>query len=502
MQPVVTAAEMRALDRATIDEIGLPGMVLMETAGRAVARAVGQHAPAGPVAVVCGPGNNGGDGYVCARVLAEAGRDVTTLLVAPRDAIRGDAAAHLAALERAGGVILPCHGGAELEHHGAVIGEAAAVVDAVFGVGLAREVTGHLADVLAAIDRAPGVVVAVDLPSGLDTDTGHVLGAAITADVTVTFAALKVAVAGAPGFAHAGAVEIADIGIPRRLIDASAVGAALWEEVDARKVVPRPRPGDHKGSRGHALVVGGSPGLRGAGRLAATAALRAGAGLVTLAAPTGGGELVAPDPVMTAALDSPEALAQALAGKDAVVAGPGMGRDGAAHRRLDEVLGAGVPAVLDADALFHLTGRLDAVVSAAGPIVLTPHPKEAATLLGSEVAKVQGDRLAAARALAARTRAIVVLKGARTVVCDGTLGDEFCTINPSGGPGLATGGSGDVLAGVIGALIAQGVPAADAARLGVYVHGRAGDALERELGRGVIASDLPEAIARQLAALI
>jgi NAD(P)H-hydrate epimerase len=503
MQPVVTVAEMRALERATIEELGLPGIVLMDTAGRATAAAVARVAPVGQVVVVCGPGNNGGDGYVVARVLAEAGRDVATLLAAPRDAIAGDAATELAVLERAGGVVLPCATAADLEAASGVLAEAAVVVDAVFGLGQTREVTGHYAAVIAAIERAPGVVVAVDQPSGIETDTGRVLGVAVDADVTVTFGALKIGLVTAPGFVHAGAVEVADVGIPRRLVDASAVGAGLWDATDAGRVAPRPHPTEHKGTRGHVVVVAGAPGTRGAGRLAALGALRAGAGLCTLAAPAdANGELAAPDAVMTAVVDDAASVAAAIAGKAAVVVGPGMGRDDRARARLDAVLAAGVPAVVDADALFLLTDRLDAVVAAAGPVILTPHPKEAARLLGGTVADVARDRLAVARALAARSRAVVVLKGARTVVCDGTLGDEFCTINPTGGPALATGGTGDVLAGVIGGLVAQGVAPGDAARLGVWVHGRAGEALAAVLGaRGAIASDLPEAVAREIAAV-
>ena len=503
MQPVVTVAEMRALERATIDELGLPGLVLMDTAGRAAAAAVARAAPAGPVVVVCGPGNNGGDGMVVARVLAEAGRDVVTLLVAARDAIKGDAATELAVLERAGGVILPGATAAELEAAADALAGAAVVVDAVFGLGQTRDVANHHAAVVAAIERAPGVVVAIDQPTGIETDTGRVLGVAVTADVTVTFGALKIGVVAAPGFVHAGVVEVADIGIPRRLIDASAIGAGLWEAADARRAVPRAHPTEHKGTRGHVVVVGGAPGTRGAGRLAALGALRAGAGLCTLAAPAdANGELAAPDPVMTAVVDDAASVAAAIGGRSAVVVGPGMGRDDRARARLEAVLAGGVPAVVDADALFLLGGRLDAVAGAAGPAILTPHPKEAARLLGSTVADVERDRLAAARALATRSRAVVVLKGARTVVCDGTLGDEFCTLNPTGSPALATGGTGDVLAGVIGALVAQGLGPGDAARLGVWVHGAAGEALARTYGaRGAIASDLPEAVARAIAAV-
>jgi NAD(P)H-hydrate epimerase len=503
MRPVVTAAEMRALDRAAIDELGLPGMVLMETAGRAVAAAVLRAAP-GPVAVVCGPGNNGGDGYVIARVVAEAGRDVVALLAAPRDAVKGDAAAHLAVLERAGGVIASIATPAELAAERAVLDGAAVIVDAVFGVGTTRAIEGHYAEVLRAIERAPGVVVAVDLPSGIETDTGRVLGVAVTADVTVTMAAEKIGLVSAPGFAYAGRIEVAEIGIPRRLIAASAVGAAVWEAADARAALPAVSAMDHKGTRGHVLVLGGAPGTRGAGRLAAVAALRAGAGLVTLAGTVAraGDEVVAPDAVMTAVVGDAGSVTAAVAGKAALVVGPGMGRGDDARARLDAALAAGISAVLDADALALAVDRLDAIAAAPGTVILTPHPKEAARLLGATVAEVEADRLAAARALAARARAVVVLKGARTVVCDGGAGDELCTINPTGSPALATGGSGDVLAGVIGALVAQGVGPADAARLGVWIHGAAGEALAARFGaRGAIASDLPDEIALSLATL-
>lgn len=501
MKPVVTAAEMRALDAATIDEIGLPGMVLMENAGRAIAAAVAREAPRGAIAVVCGPGNNGGDGYVVARVLAEAGREVVTLLAAPRDAIKGDAAAHLAALERAGGVIVAASTAAELEHHAGVLDGAAAIVDAVFGIGVTRDVTGHYAAVIRAIEQSPGVVIAADIPSGVDTDTGRVHGVAVTADVTVTMAALKIGLVTSPGFVCAGTVEIAEIGIPRRLIDASAVGASLWDLDDARRAAPRPAAAEHKGTRGHVLALAGAPGTRGAGRLCAIASLRAGAGLVTLAGPTAHAEeeIVAPDPVMTAVVEDAGAVTAAAAGKSALVIGPGMGRDDRAAARLAAALATGTPAVIDADGLALITPERAA--ESPGSLVLTPHPKEASRLLGTTVPEIEADRLAAARTLAARSRSVVVLKGARTVVCDGTLGDEFCTINPTGSPALATGGTGDVLAGVIAALIAQGLPIAEAARLGVYVHGAAGDALYATHGRGAISSDLPEAIARELAAL-
>jgi NAD(P)H-hydrate epimerase len=498
MRPVVTAGEMRALDRATIEEIGLPGLALMETAGRAVADAADRMSEGdGHVAVVCGPGNNGGDGYVVARVLRERGRDAVVYLAVPRAQIRGDAAAHLAILERAGGVVRMIDTPQALGELGDAIAGAAVVVDALFGVGLVRPIEGHFADLVALVNHAPRRL-AVDIPSGLDADTGRALGVCVHADRTVTMAALKVALAGAPGFAWCGDVEVAEIGIPAALIRAQPARVGLVEHDDVVDWLPRPSALDHKGRRGHVLVVAGMPGMRGAGRLAALAALRAGAGLVTLATR---GEVIADDSVMTRSIEG--TLEDALAGKAAVTIGPGLGQSDEAAAWLGDVLASGLPAVLDADALnLVAAGRAPALPDAAGPLVLTPHPGEAARLLGSSTAEVEADRLAAARALASRTHAVVVLKGARTVVCDGTIGDDFCSLNPTGGPALATGGSGDVLAGAIGALLAQGLPPADAARAAVYVHGLAGDRLATLHGmRGVVSSDLPLAIADAVASL-
>ena len=495
MQPVVTAQEMRELDRATMEEIGIPGFTLMETAGRAVAEAAMDMLgdSRGPVAVVCGSGNNGGDGFAAARVLRSHGVDAVAYLAANKSALKGAAAEHYAVLEKAGGVVLSIATSVELDAVEAEIVDAALVIDALFGVGLARPIEGHLAEVVGAMLLAARVL-AVDVPSGLDADTGRALGTAVVAERTVTMAALKVALVSAPGFARCGEVDIVDIGIPTQLIAATGIKAGLVDRSDVASWLPHSQLLDHKGKRGHTLVVGGSPGMRGAGRLAATAALRCGSGLVTLAAE---GDFDAPDSVMTHRLEGPLGNIDRF---DAVVIGPGLGTGIVARKRIEEVFAAGIPAVLDADALNVLAGDAAAIASATGPVILTPHPGEAARLLGSTPSDIETDRLAAARALAQKTRAVVVLKGARTIVCDGTIGDEHCSINPTGGPALATAGSGDVLAGAIGALLAQGVTAADAARAAVYVHGAAGDALAAEHGeRGVVSSDLPVAIARVIA---
>jgi ADP-dependent NAD(P)H-hydrate dehydratase / NAD(P)H-hydrate epimerase len=495
MRPVVTAAEMRGLDRTTIEEVGLSAAILMETAGRAVAevalRMLG--AERGHVAVVCGPGNNGGDGFVAARVLRDRGVDAVVYLAAERGAVRGDAKMHLEVFERSGGIVRMLATPAQLAALDARIIDAALVIDALFGVGLARPIEGHLAEVVTMMLMAERVL-AVDIPSGLDADSGRTLGVAVIAERTVTMAALKIALVSAPGFARCGEIEVAEIGIPGALIGLSGIRTGLVEAGDVARWLPHPRLIEHKGSRGHVLVVGGAPGMRGAGRLAAAAALRAGAGLCTLA---GDGEPDAPDSVMTKSLDGGGAggLGALLGGKAAVVIGPGLGSSERSAARVREVLAAGVPAVLDADALNVLAAEPGTIAAARGSVVITPHPGEASRLLGTTTAEIEADRLAAARALAAKTRAVVVLKGARTIVCDGG-GDDQCSINPTGGPALATGGSGDVLAGTIGALLAQGLSAVNAARAGVYVHGAAGDALARVHGdRGVISADLADAIA-------
>lgn len=511
MQPIVTADEMRALDRATIEDVGIPALTLMETAGRGVADVAVRmlRARRGPIAVVCGPGKNGGDGFVVTRVLRDRGLDAIAYLAVGREAIKGDALAHLTILERAGGVVESIATPAELADVGDVIVSAALVVDALFGIGPLRAIAGHLAEVIAQINLAP-LRLAVDLPSGLDADTGRANGAVVEAHRTATMGARKIALVSAPGFARCGEIEVVDIGIPSGVMATTAVRAGLVEEADVAGWLPRSGPLDHKGTRGHVLVVGGAPEMRGAGRLAAVAALRAGAGLVTLA---GDGDVDAPDSVMTRSLseatgaaadatssggaraEGGAALVAALVGKSAVVIGPGLGTSMVAADRVASVLAAGIPAVLDADALNLLAADPAAIARAAGPVVITPHPGEAGRLLGITTAAVEADRLGAARALAVATRSVVVLKGARTIVVDGTIGDDHCSVNPTGGPALATAGSGDVLAGTIGALLAQGVPAGDAARASVFVHGRAGEALEAMHGRGTMSSDLPLAIA-------
>ncbi|GEJ57179.1 bifunctional NAD(P)H-hydrate repair enzyme [Anaeromyxobacter diazotrophicus] len=497
----MTAAEMRAIDGAAIAG-GVPGMALMERAGAAVARAaLVLRGPGGRVVALCGGGNNGGDGYVAARVLAEAGVPVSAVAIAAPDALRGDArAAHEAAV-RGGVGVAP---GAELAALRAGPGDV--LLDALLGTGLARAAGGAFAAAIARLAelRAGGAkVLAVDLPSGLSADTGRPLGPCVQADATVTFGFLKRGLVLHPGAELAGAVEVVDIGLPRAAAEAVPPTAELLTEEEARALVPPRPPEAHKGDAGRLLVVAGSPGKSGAAHLALAGALRGGAGLVTLAAraevlPFA---LAGRPEAMSLALpgEGPlgpgdlEALLAAAHGMDAVVIGPGIPRGPETAAALHAFLArARLPAVLDADALNALAERPDLLAALPAPVVLTPHPGEMARLAGTTIAEVQRDRLAVAAARARAWGCAVVLKGARTVVA---APSGAPAIVPAGNPGLATGGTGDVLAGLTGALLAGHLPPFDAARAAAFAHALAGDLCAARLGqRGLLASDVAGAL--------
>ena len=496
MQPVLTAEQMRAMDAQTISDLGIPGVVLMETAGRAVAHAalriLGQRSHAEPqVVVLCGVGNNAGDGFVAARVLKECGIACEVFLVLGKTGIRGDAATFLDAYRLCDGTIAP------LSKLDQALANATLIVDAIFGTGLCREVDGELATLFSRINDASVSVLAIDIPSGLRADDGAVLGACIDAQVTVVMAAAKIGNVTAPGFAHCGRTSVAEIGIPSSRT-AAVARVFLIELSDVHAAMPGVQLNGHKGQRGHALIVAGSPGKQGAGRLAALAALRAGAGLVTLVGPSQDGG--AADPIMTQRVATPSELDEALVGKAALLLGPGMdaGPTGAALVR-HALAKSDLPIVLDAGALTHLASDLRFAFAAKGPLVLTPHPGEAGRLLGIATAAVQADRIAAIRQLARDTGALVILKGARTCICDGRahvdLGVLTVRVSDVGGPELATAGTGDVLAGMVTALLAQGLDIADAAMVAVHWHGVAGGLAQQQLGGpGCVVSDVIAAI--------
>ena len=502
----VTAAEMREIDRRTIEEHGVPGATLMERAGQGAAEVLRERFPRhrkDGVVLVAGKGNNGGDALVMARHLKRRRvRCELFLTVAPGD-LEGDAALNLRRWKKVGGRVR------ELRREGLTalsdaIARAGVVVDAVFGTGIRGGLDARAVDLIETINAAPGPILAVDLPSGLDADRGVPLGAAVQATLTVTFGFPKVGLLLHPGVDLAGEVAVLDIGLAAEAIAAVAPRQRLLGPADLVAAVP-PRAADsHKGTYGHVLVIAGARGKSGAAVLAARGAMRAGAGLTTLAAPVEalGGVVAAAPELMTAPLEGkngawafspadPSALLRALDGKTAVVYGPGIGTT-PATRSLTQWLLESCPAplVIDADGLNCLAGQIGWLAGRSGPTVLTPHPGEMARLLGVPAADVQNDRVGAARRLAPTQGVVVVLKGARTVVA--APGGEV-SINPTGNPGMASGGMGDVLSGIIGALLGQRVPPAEAAAAASLWHGGAADRVASRRGEaGLLASDVIE----------
>jgi len=484
---ILTPAEMAEADRLTI-QAGTPGVTLMERAGRAVADTIlARHAAGTPIAVVCGPGNNGGDGFVAARLLAERGCVVHVMLLGDAAAIKGDAAD---ALKRWHGEVRAIDV-AEIQRSGAI-------VDALFGAGLKRPLEGFAADAVEAINRAAasGVpVLAVDLPSGIDGATGEVRGVAVKANETITFCRKKPGLLLLPGRTHAGEVRVADIGISGATV--TQVGSSTFENVPGLWLAffPQPKLESHKYDRGHAVVASGPMHMTGATRLAARAALRAGAGLVTVAAPKDAIPVLATN--LTAVMVRQAAGAAGLAGllKDkrmnVVLLGPGQGVGSATQKMVAAAAKAKRSLVLDADALtsFARNAKLLAkTLKSTSAAVLTPHEGEFARLFQSQPEILEKpSKIEKVRAAAKAVDQVVLLKGADTVVA---APDGRAAIAANAPSWLATAGAGDVLAGFIAGLIAQGMPAFEAACAGVWLHGECG----RLAGRGLISEDLPEVL--------
>jgi len=496
MYRALSAKQSREIEQRAVSQASVTLAELMEAAGKAVAEQVQESAPRGRVALVCGPGNNGGDGWVAARELARAGRDARVLTTRDPDALSGIAADAAAEAIRAGVgyLVSPAPLG-----EGRV--DAEVVVDALLGTGASLPLREDVAAWCAAINASSAFVVSVDVPTGVDSDSGACAPDAVEADCTVTFTTPKRGLVLYPGAARAGEVVVADIGIPRVLLE-DVAAPEVWTAEELARLTPRPTPDAHKNQRGRVLVVAGSRAYPGAAVLAARGAMRMGAGYVTLAVPepvvpVAQGHLLASVvvglPTTGRALSSAAAnTVREMAGEfDAVVLGPGLTvADGAAATARRLVSSIELPLVLDADGLNAFVDHVEVIESRIAPIVLTPHPGELARLLGTSTAKVQADRLSSGRRLAGRERA-VVLKGAGTVVS----ADGRQAINTSGSVALATAGTGDVLAGMIGALLAQGRAPYEAGLLGAYVHGRAGEAAARSLtALSMTAEDLPDYI--------
>ncbi len=489
---VLSAEGMRALDRRAIEEIGIPGPVLMENAAVGGVEAIFEHFPAASsAAIFCGPGNNGGDGLAIGRRLDARGYQVLIFLVLGGREPRGDAATQLSICRQLGLSIEDLAAEADLP---AALERAKGcdlVVDALFGTGLDRALEGFPARLVEALGGLAAPVVAVDVPSGLSGSRADLFGPHLAADLTVTFAAPKIPHVLSPAAEACGVLAVAELGFPPWLIDEADGDLFLLTAEDLAALLPRRTVDAHKGTAGHALLVAGSPGKSGAAILAARAAVRGGAGLVTVAVP----EPILPTvdlgsvESMTLGLPANEegelgpgaadAALAALVGKNALALGPGLGTSAEAQAEIRRIaLEADLPFVLDADGLNAFAGFATDLLARRCPAILTPHPGELGRLLGISAADVQADRLAAARRAAAETGAVVVLKGHRTLIAS----EAGTWINPTGNPGMATGGAGDILTGLLAALLAQGLEPLDAARLGVYLHGLAGDLAVDQVG--------------------
>ncbi len=503
LDPLYDAGQQRALDEWAIGELGIPGVELMERAGAGLAEVVQRVTPTGSIVVVCGKGNNGGDGFVCARLLRRLGREARVLLLGSPDELRGDARTNYERLE----------GAPPEPFQAAALAGAAAIVDAILGTGFAGEPRDPAAGAIEAINRAAvaeaAAVVACDVPSGVDASTGEVHGAAVRADATVTFHAPKPGLWIAPGKAHTGEVEVVDIGIPAGGPADPQLGLIAQRVTEA---IPRRGRESTKFAAGSVIVCGGSIGLTGAPCMASEAAMRAGAGYVTAFVP-GSLNVIFESrllEVMTVPLpDSDGSLEPGGAGAvikradraGALVLGPGLGRrPGAFELARALARDTSTALLLDADGLNAHAGHLQALASRAAPTVITPHAGELARLLESDSEAIDARRLDSVRTAAARAGAIVVLKGDDTLVADP---DGRVGVSRGGAPALATAGTGDVLSGVIGAYLAKHMDPFEAACAAVLVHATAGRLAARTIGtEGVIAGDVIEALPQALTAAL
>jgi len=500
---VLNASQMRDADRRAIEEIGLPSLVLMENAGRqtvAAIEAIYADLSERHVGVLCGRGNNGGDGFVVARTLAQRDVDVSVFLIGRVADVRGDARTNLEILGRLGMTVVEVADSQAWELHFSEVTDCTLIVDAIFGTGLNAPLSGLIESVVADVNASGIPVVAIDLPSGLSADSHEAIGPCIDAGMTVTLAAPKLPLVLPPAETHAGDIVIADIGIPAEVIESlEGPRVDLLTRASMRELIT-PRSADsHKGDYGRVLLIAGSRGKTGAAHLAAIGALRSGAGLVTVATPTSCLNTVAAmgAEYMTEPLDEaingldPDNIDHLLEiARDVVALGPGLGQaEGTRDFVKQFVDRATMPLVVDADALNAFASDPDRLAGREGrDVIITPHPGEMARLVGMSSDEVQASRLEIARNFAVAHRVYVVLKGHRTLIA---TPDEKVFINPTGNAGMATGGTGDVLTGMIAAWLAQLLDAEAACKLAVYLHGMAGDLAEADEGEvSMTAGDL------------
>ena len=504
MIPVLDSRQMQVADRAAIAS-GVPSIELMENAARVlVDELVGRWREARRVIVLCGPGNNGGDGLAAARLLAVDGISAAVFTLRPPESYRGDAAANARRAQESGLELSPLSSRSTWRSLASSLASSDVVVDALFGTGLSRALEGDAARAVVAINSAARSVAAADLPSGLSADSGQLLGRCVRADLTVAFAAAKRCHVLPPAREHCGHVVVREIGIPAEILARQKTRLWISQAADVTAALPPRRPDSHKGDYGRLAILAGSRGKTGAAALAARGALRAGAGLVTVFCPASIelAVVAALPETMTRGLpdregelvqEAAEVLADALSDFDAAAAGPGLGTSRGVRAVLRRLLRTRLPLVFDADALNAFAGDPRAFARRA-PTILTPHPGEAGRLLGASTRQIQSDRLSAALELAKKSRAVVVLKGWGSLIA--TPGGRV-TVNPTGSPLMATAGAGDVLTGAAGALLAGGLEPEKAAQAAAFLHGAAGELLERGLGdAGLLASELADALPR------
>ena len=513
---LVTANEMQQMDRRTIESFGIPGRVLMENAGRGATRFFFEQfsdLKNKRIGVIAGPGNNGGDGFVIARYLAQSGVAVQVYLLAAGNRVKGDAAANLHLLKPLEIPVIEIPDEKSFSVHQSDLAELDIWIDAILGTGLKSDVKGYFQNVIEFINALNKPVFAVDIPSGLNSDTGQPCGTCIRANATATFGFAKTGHMTYPGSGYTGALEIVDIGIPPYIVaDVGPKQFLLTANLIKSYLTPRTE-GAHKGTTGHLLVVAGSPGKTGAASMTSISALRAGAGLVTL----GIGQSLNPilEAQMLEAMTVPlpesrdgalgvsafDAIQELMPGKRCLAIGPGLGQASETRRLVRKIIEKSqIPVVVDADGINNLVGQIQILKKARVPIILTPHPGEMARLLNVDTGKIQQERINSARNFAVDFNVHVVLKGARTVIAhpDGRI-----FINPTGNAGMASGGMGDVLTGIIAGQIAQGFSPEFAAHVGVYLHGAAADSLAQSIGPyGYLAGEVMGAIPGEIKKLV
>ena len=472
-----TAAQTRELDRAAIETFSIPGVTLMERAGSAAYKLLCKIWPgAQAITIVCGTGNNGGDGYVLARLALQAGKTVHLLQLGEAEKIKGDARTNYDRFMQAGGEIKPFK---------TIPKETDVIVDGIFGTGLEREVTGAWQQAIEAINTAASPVLALDIPSGLHADSGQVLGVAVKADATISFIGLKRGEFTGAGPEQCGQIVFNDLDLPEALYDTEHPTARRVEWSMLTQLLGRRARDAHKGDFGHLLVIGGDHGYSGAARMAGEAALRTGAGLVSIATQPAHAPLlnIARPELMCHGVADGNTLAPLLQRATVLAIGPGLGQGQWGRTLLNAALETRLPLIMDADALNQLASE----PTRRDNWVLTPHPGEAARLLGVSVTEIQSDRFQSAQAIQEQYGGVVILKGAGTLIADAEPPISLCT---AGNPGMATGGMGDLLTGIIAGMVAQGLSLSDAATAGVCLHAAAADRAAQAGERGLLANDL------------